>query len=295
MTFIQEVYYSCIFNSSGSGKTTLMVEGLADNWGFYIVALRDKEHVMGSNDLTLAIQDLSRKTGFKALDGKSSDQPTINETLAINAGRRILLSRLILFNFFLDLITACGIKDNNFTALKHKWTLLQIHPEVIVNADIFCILSERLNNVETGLLATWVEEIITTISTKIRGPRLYLVLDEAQAISSSYDIHFHSGNGSSSRSILKYLLEAWDVNYDLHRLISGTGLSLDIIQKSHLYSHVATPIRTWDLFTETGCFDDPAIQARYIIARVWPRKSESQLLPSEKALLRRCWRWLRGR
>jgi hypothetical protein len=282
MTFIQEVYYSCIFNSSGSGKTTLLVEGLANNWGFYIVALRDKEHVMGSNDLTLAIQDLSRKTGSKA-------------TLAINAGRRILLSRLILFNFFLDLVTACGIKDNNFTALKQKWTLLQIHPEVIVNADIFCILSERLNNVETGLLATWVEEIITTISTKFRGPRLYLVLDEAQAISSSYDTHFRSGNGLSSRSILKFLLQAWDVNYDLHRLISGTGLSLDIIQKSDLCSHVATPIPTRDLFTETGCFDDPAMQARYIIARVWPGKSESQLLPSEEALLRRCWRWLRGR
>jgi len=147
----------------------------------------------------------------------------------------------------LDLVTACGIQDNNLTALKQKWTLLQIHPEVIVNADIFCILSERLNNVETGLLATWVEEIITTISTKIRGPRLYLVLDEAQAISSSYDTHFHSGNGSSSRSILKYLLQAWDVQYELHLLISGTGLSLDIIRKSHLCTHVATPIPTWNL------------------------------------------------
>lgn len=159
---------------------------------------------------------------------------------------------------------------------------------------MFRLSSQGLNNVETELLATWVEEILFTISTKISDARLYLVLDEAQAILSGYDTHFLSGNGSSSRSILKYLFQAWDIRYELHRLISGTGLSLDVIRKS-LCSHVATPIPTWDLFTETGCFDDPATQAHYIITRVWPEKSESQLLPSEKALLRRCWRWLRGR
>lgn len=96
-----------------------MVEGFSNNWGFYIVALRD-EQVMGSTDLASAIHDLSRKTGFKVLDGKSSDQQAINETLAVNAGRRILLSRLIAFNFFLDLVTAYGIEDNNFAALKQK-------------------------------------------------------------------------------------------------------------------------------------------------------------------------------
>ncbi|KAL6308283.1 hypothetical protein BKA93DRAFT_746911 [Sparassis latifolia] len=75
-------------------------------------------------------------------------------------------------------------------------------------------------------------------------------------------------------------------------IVSGTGLSLDLVRES-ITSTVGKPVFHPEVFSDTGSFDNEEKQGQYIAQRVWP--GCSSLNDTQKQILKRAWRWLRGR
>jgi hypothetical protein len=121
---------------------------------------------------------------------------------------------------------------------------------------------------------------------------LFTALDEAQALARRFRGHFRGRglDGSpASRSIMKPLICAW-TNLHCTCLISGTGLSLEVVQES-VTSDSVNPGVVWEVFSNTGYFKDQEIHADYIKCHLPPNPASTMW----KHFFLRAWRWLRGR
>jgi hypothetical protein len=174
--------------------------------------------------------------------------------------------------------------------LQRRWTYLQVHAHRLHGEDIF----RRLTSILFGCCQ--ITEIELMISQGLNDNPLFVVLDEAQSLASSRKEYFitRGFNGAQTEcSILKPLLKAWHLVTNVTVLVSGTGLSMDVIEKS--VTSPQTPRPYWSVYTNVGAFLNKDVHAEYIRLRIWPDIPLDALDAAQRSLLDRAWRWLRGR
>jgi hypothetical protein len=151
--------------------------------------------------------------------------------------------------------------------------------------DIFRRLAQEVIQFSPDLLRSKVNRFsIANLETP-----LYVVLDEGQVLGHELQTHFVS-SGGEHHSFLKHAVTPWRHAPRCIVLVSGTELSVDVVEAS-VYSPLALPTG-WSVFTDTGYFQDKNTHSEYIRRHVWP---DRKLDESMQAFLDRAWRWLRGR
>jgi hypothetical protein len=276
-------------NTSGSGKTRLLLDGLCKNWGFYFsCAYRIGD--LGSTDLAGALSGLCRSPSFKEIASSPQDDK-LNRSIARHMFKAVLASRIIIFKFFRKLAKIASVDE---TEQKRLWVLLQIRPKSLLSLDIFHILAMHLCRAPSAFVAVQIAEGWRAIrlDTKVVP---YSVLDEAQVAAKMYpQACLSRHNSDDKRSILSELIGMFhdeELSLVTPLIISGTGLQKDIIEE-YVLSGSAKSQAVTATFQRTGSFHREEDQAAYITQYLWPGK---RLDEGAKRLLRRAWRWLRGR
>ncbi|KAF9023782.1 hypothetical protein BDP27DRAFT_1062217 [Rhodocollybia butyracea] len=126
-TFAPDKQPCLLINTSGSGKTRAMLEGLTRQWGFYFVC-SDDEH--GSRDLSYVIDhSLPENREFISIPSESFDEGRLrqNQQLAAQRFFEVLLSRLAVFDLFLDVLSGLAA-DLDSIDYRKMWLLLQTEP-----------------------------------------------------------------------------------------------------------------------------------------------------------------------
>ncbi|KAL6306559.1 hypothetical protein BKA93DRAFT_146586 [Sparassis latifolia] len=283
-----------LFNTSGTGKTTLLVEGLCRYWGLYVVSCYDENHPMGSKDVDTAWKFLQIDPGFTP---KVPLTPTKNDALANNVKiaartfRSVLLARLSI----LDLFLRCVPAHVDEADLRRRWAYLQLRPSrLFQKMDIFNELFRTIYTVQDdsavrnrifALQKAICEDVHVNVGS------LFFALDEAQVASQrGTDAFYSATSGGGQRNVLCEMYNAWS-EFSMPMIISGTGLPLELVMNSTT-SAMGKEVMWPKLFSDTGFFDNEDRMRSYIIDRVWPNR---ELTDTEDQILKRAWRWLRGR
>jgi len=310
-----DIPFRVVFNTSGSGKTRLLVEGLCQRWGIYFTP--DPFPLLGSTDFSLCLSDVKsyveRRISFSPTSPDSPNSGAkslyLNRAIAQTTFYHILLARLLVLEAFLS-----AGADIPGADLRHRWTYLQLVPSVLkhqFSGDIQYIFEwvyEIIARCQAGdesqypIIAqcrasgeSQVLSLLATIRQDSRVPSnspFFVILDEAQLCSHLYEGAFYSeketGHGGV-RSVLREISIAWERfgQSSFAMIYSGTGFSLTRMLQSSARSIFSS--KDSHIFTNTGAFVSQEQQSAYIMGHV--------TLESDKKeeVLRRAWRWLRGR
>ncbi|KAG5731312.1 hypothetical protein E4T56_gene8114 [Termitomyces sp. T112] len=308
-------HHTFLVNTSGSGKTRLLLEGLCHQWGFYFTSLVDSS-LLGSSDVQNTIRHyVPDSRGFK------SSLPQIGSPLyelSLNNNRqianrilgRLFLARLLVFNVFVDVMNEQldikNLDDARTTAYKKHWLLLQLQPNLVhpriwdIFDDLTCKLSEASEsyiNTTTQTLLSRVRKLCVDKSAlsfeEAYQTPIFCVLDEAQYAATQHSLAFRSENGAAHRPILREIVRAWESQTSgqgVFMVVAGTGISKDVVDQAMASAIMKESKYRW--CSDTGAFDDEAIQRRYIEKFFPPTLLSSA---SGKRLLDRVWYWLHGR
>ncbi|THU87879.1 hypothetical protein K435DRAFT_842365 [Dendrothele bispora CBS 962.96] len=292
---IDSIFYSehtFLLNSSGTGKTRLLFEGLCNHWGLFFTCVEDFNQ-LGSSDTFKVINNfLSESPDFRSFM-ESEDDLRCNRRVAYRYFSEVLLSRLLLFKLFLEYTLEEGIDEGH----KKRWLLAQLSPGILWGPegnryhDYFLDILTSLN--KSGVTDEVIDDAIMQTMKEILGlwdfteTPFYIVLDEANYAASTYTYSFRDDVGSYP--ILKEIIRTWRRqlgHFPISFVVSGTE-----IPREYFFSAEGE----WDDFrwcSDTGCFDDPEVQRRYVTDFLPEEMSAS---PEGRDLLQRIWRWLRGR
>ncbi|KAF7299382.1 hypothetical protein MIND_00887500 [Mycena indigotica] len=266
-----------LVNASGTGKTRLCYEGLCTKWGFYVCVHND-EGRLGSYD----VERLMRKCQEDfLLRIKSDEYDKKVERLAVSF-RAILLARLLLFLVFLEAEDVAELQGSH-DHLKKRWLTMQLNPTNINGPPVINDPFERLayNLVKHDSL--YLSQNIAIALDKIHqiiGEPLFLVVDEA-----SYAVDMFSDELEDA-SLLQILIAEWTERARKHGIIICAGIKIPQERFKD------GPGSDFDWTSDTGGFDDPAQQERYVAQFLPPSLRDS---PAGHFLVARTWRWLRGR
>jgi hypothetical protein len=218
----------------------------------------------------------------------------INKDITTRSFHRLILSRLYVLEAFLKV---CRENRHSYKGLdkayhlyKHKWLLLQLLPSETGVGDYFHMLENTLRELCSEALSIAILDKYKAVSILLHGEPIFVVLDEAQATAERYSSKVHSDTGYEKRGIAKPMIASWTDPVQFPCIISGTGLSMSLMEKA-LGTTVAKREISMVSF-DTGYFDSEALHTRYIKEHVWPN---SELQEVQLIFLARTWRWLRGR
>ncbi|KAF7299395.1 hypothetical protein MIND_00889100 [Mycena indigotica] len=266
-----------LVNASGTGKTRLCYEGLCTKWGFYLCVHND-EGRLGSYDLEKKLRGC--REDFM-LNTKSGEYHRNIERLVV-LFRAILLARLLIFLVFLEAEEVAELQGSH-DHLKKRWLTMQLNPMNIngppVITDPFERLAYHLVKHDSSCLSKNIAIALDKIY-RVIGEPLFLVVDEA-----SYAIRMYSRelNGAC---LLQILLAEWKESTGKHCIIICAGIK---IPQERFKDGAGSD---FDWTSDTGGFDDPVQQERYVAQFLPPSLRDS---PAGHFLVTRTWRWLRGR
>ncbi|KAF9068504.1 hypothetical protein BDP27DRAFT_1295111 [Rhodocollybia butyracea] len=301
-----------LINTSGSGKTRAMLEGLTQHWGLYFICSHDGQH--GSKDLSYVIDELPDDKNFTSVlppPGSANFRGLLeqNQTLAAKRFFEVLLSRLIILDLFLEIVSRFGVKEEY--KRRKLWLLLQLKPKLGHIPDVFLkatLLLNDLNAPKRNLVR--VGKIYTTrivSQFNLRQLRLPIVLDESQRAAVAYTSSFRSAPGSITnhsaeidpRPVLRELVAAClsfftsastDDQIIPKLIITGTGLRRDTVREA-----IASSVLKHGNFLSVyiiDSLDDKVKHRRYLQKYLPPKLLESKAF---EHLFDRVHHWLRGR
>ncbi|KIK65247.1 hypothetical protein GYMLUDRAFT_39611 [Collybiopsis luxurians FD-317 M1] len=285
--------HTFLVNASGTGKTRLLFEGLCLHWGFYLPFTTDSSF-LGAGDFARIADQVKNEvnwTSYLPPKSHASYASTLQNNL--HAVDRVvseaLLARLLVFKIYLE---ACA-KEGFCHDHRQRWLESQIFPEnLTASLDPFVFIKVKIS-------AAWlddsvVNEAITRTLEAIQdtwaiptGEFLYIALDEANVASRKHEHAFEDEAGRYP--VLKEVIRA------LRRRLGHLPIRFVVAGTVIPAEHFQSAIGEWDDWhwcSDTGSFDSPDSQRRYI----------SQFLPPDfessakgQVLLDRMWQWLRGR
>lgn len=248
------------------------------------------EQAHGSTDFAETIHNVAKKAHFTPLPSVDrTKQQLQNEGTAKRAADRITCSRLLMLKLFRQINEERKhpVNDSD-NLLKKYWTLLQLQPKQILGEDYFALLMTTLQNASSDWVVIKIRELCDQLICK--GNKLFVVLDEAQSLASSFN-HYFVGSQGNPRSILKFFLESWS-RQNFIIILSGTGLSLDLVVDEMQSYHAGADEDPWPVYQNLGSFADRKSQSRHIQHHVWPGE---QLTEDKAAFMHSAFRYLRGR
>ncbi|KAF9393299.1 hypothetical protein BGX21_010806 [Mortierella sp. AD011] len=213
-----------VFGVSGCDKTRTVAEMLHLQWGFYSNAAKSN---LGSFDLSRLADFIDRNIRV--------DSSNINTRFAKNATLLLLLSRLMVLNYCLN-VPGC-----RQTFSSARWALLQVCPHMF--KDVFMHLSNKLCDLMKGrallesILSSVVREEFELVRDKLAAldypnfssdSKLRLVIDEAHILSDKSPTSFSSSlSQGDPRPMLSPCLRAFrtvGLPDELKIIYCGTGL-----------------------------------------------------------------------
>ncbi|KAL5514165.1 hypothetical protein ACEPAG_2253 [Sanghuangporus baumii] len=263
----------------GSGKTRLLFEDLTKRWGFYFTTIvDDASNRLGSVDMESTIKKFIPRSrcftdNHAVLDAEHKDAAfSRNHYIAERRVYQVLRARILIFEHFLRLL-----------------------PISLLGRDVFQILSENLKDASDEYLMTAnykIHHYLLRLQEKFDlGDDFYLILDEAQRALGSLDACFRSEqNREIRRPVLRPIIRAWKDATSFPVIVSGTGLSIDIINEAR--ASTVMKLKAFRRATETGAFDTENRQREYILRYMPPHLAETE---SGSAFLKRAWNYARGR
>ncbi|TRM66577.1 hypothetical protein BD626DRAFT_609201 [Schizophyllum amplum] len=273
----QVLTHSIFVNASGTGKTRLVLEGLCQQWGFYIPCTFD-EFRLGSMDMRecLTPDGISLQCGFQPFQPWTASDIAAHIAVARDTFSRILLSRLIWFQTYLDVL-----EDTDSAHARKGWLLLQALTLNLDHGDIFGFVTSILSRFTQSYIDDMIADMFLDVKSRLggRGTNLFCVLDASQ-----YANKLYRGAFGQETTTLRELARSWE-NYEGLTIIL-TGTDIDVAP-----FHRPEPTR-YSIYTNTGMFDTPAAQQEYITRYLPPALAESV---HARALFARMWTWLRGR
>lgn len=234
---------------------------------------------------------LERDDSFASL--KDNQEPekqlAINSRLAEHSALVILYARFLIFCLFLK---HSRVRDDltevDLRKLRIKWTFLQLFPKEALLEDVFLRLTDIINPLPSDQILVEIRALCTTIATYSIG-QIFTILDEGQILGRAFLDRFTKER--KTRSALKPFMNAWKQVPTCVLLVSGTGLSIDVMKDSTSSGDKQNV--HWAIFTDTGHFSNKETHSKYIRQHIWP--DHARLSASQEAFLERAWRWLRGR
>ncbi|KAJ7154196.1 hypothetical protein C8R46DRAFT_1118978 [Mycena filopes] len=294
----QRARHTFLVNASGSGKTRLAYEGLCRHWGFYFTSVVDSG--LGSNDIGRIFKDDDILLGLE-MTLPPTDSPRFpvvrdgNIRAVHSQFNSILLARLLVFQLFAECICAAGVSDEH----KKIWLLFQLNPSLPrSSSDVFELLSSYLTDNDDLYIQDHIHytqqrlrESLATATHDALGRllpdfHLFYVLDEAQIPATTFPDAFHE-NGVSY-PILREIMGCW-AQYSSPREISYVIAGIEIPRRAFDGASNSELLR-W--CSDTGSFDQKAVQRRYVLKYLPPALATSA---TGEYLLERIWRWCRGR
>ncbi|KAJ7741220.1 hypothetical protein DFH07DRAFT_751229 [Mycena maculata] len=309
-----------LVNASGSGKTRLTLEGLATHWGVYFTALKDtNDH--GSRDMQNILDNLKKFPQFCTHLPNQND-PNFEQRLDDNqkiAGAHfsmLLFARIRIFRMFMEAVESIPAgKREDESEYRKRWLALQLKPSIFTDdgRDIFDDLTSRILALGRHIDPVVVEaaniETLEAIRVACGVRQLYVVVDEVQHAAETYFDAFRSEKPDAAgnlypRPALREMLLAWIIFLGLILVVSGTGVSGEVVEET-MRSAVAK-YKGYKSFHETGQFEgaktiddadnqrayDQSTQAEYIKRFMPPELAGKDFIVE---LMIRVSYWLKGR
>ncbi|KZW00167.1 hypothetical protein EXIGLDRAFT_722737 [Exidia glandulosa HHB12029] len=216
-----------LVNTSGSGKTRMLFETLYRRWGIYFSAHVDgTSNPYGTLDMPSAIDRLQMSlhhylpTPFN--EGKDLFLLEHNRAAVSVETAALLLSRLVVFDHFLDVVADLGMDEHE---ARHRWLLLQIRSEDCLDTTTLFL--------DQSDLAEWIQELLKRREDKLE-------FDEAQKIGQLYDSAFLDTTRKERRPLLREIIVQTASYLPLVRLIiSGTRIDMSVVEEAINASHSA--------------------------------------------------------
>ncbi|KAJ6624684.1 hypothetical protein B0H10DRAFT_2186518 [Mycena sp. CBHHK59/15] len=279
-----------LVNASGTGKTRLAFEGLFRNWGLYFPLAQDTNY-LGPQDIgSDCTTSLYMYGGFK-IGLPRSGSPQVSSSLNHNievvqaSYGCILLGRLLLFHMFSELIHAVGISEEH----KRLWLLLQLMPQLPGDSswDIIADLTIYMGDLD----GDYIHDRVALLFSKLRKLygadfHLFYVIDEAQVISNLYTDDLR--HEEKPYPLLREVIRGWKTYSQPHEY-SFVSVGTDIPKEGF---ETAPNSDSMHWTSNTGAFDDEAVQQRHLLQYIPPSYAVS---PAGQLLLKRIWQWCRGR
>ena len=148
------------------------MEGLCENWGFYLTSLVDSS-LLGSSDVQNSIQthvpDSHQFRRILPPMGSPGYDTALkaNRDIANRVFRQIFLSRLIIFNLFaetmLEYINTHEDAPRDSRVFKTRWLLLQLQPSFVHPElwDVFDGLSSKLFDASDSFINKRTKALLT--------------------------------------------------------------------------------------------------------------------------------------
>ncbi|KAJ6617059.1 hypothetical protein B0H10DRAFT_1337599 [Mycena sp. CBHHK59/15] len=279
-----------LVNTSGTGKTRLAFEGLFRNWGLYFPLAQDTNY-LGPRDIGHACTtSLYMYDGFEIglrRTGSSLVSSSLDHNIQVVKASygRILLGRLLLFHMFSELIHAVGISEEH----KRLWLLLQLMPQLPGDSswDIIADLTIYMGDLD----GDYIHDRVALLFSKLRKLygadfHLFYVIDEAQVISNLYTDDLR--HEEKPYPLLREVIRGWKTYSQPHEY-SFVSVGTDIPKEGF---ETAPNSDSMHWTSNTGAFDDEAVQQHHLLRYIPPSYAVS---PAGQLLLKRIWRWCRGR
>ncbi|KAG5646570.1 hypothetical protein DXG03_002873 [Asterophora parasitica] len=293
-----------LVNASASGKTLLLYEGLCQHWGFYVTFQPDGLEPRTLREATFP--DFTWRNR-EPLFQMSLPQPTAlgfhilhtkNREIANRRFSVVLLVHLLVFREFLR--AALEVSDTLTEEQKYRWFLAQwcypfchSSPRPVPLKDPYLELFHT-NEFETPeyiyqSLAEVTKDIFSLLPQSIREDGLFVAIDEANAAAHSHEQPFHDETGFYP--LLKEMIHIWrgrlsSFGVPITFIVAGNEIPIRNFPRS------SSEWALWKWTSNTGAFDDQAIQRRYVASFLPPSLIAS---PSGELLLQRIWDWCKTR
>ncbi|KAL1661042.1 hypothetical protein GGF50DRAFT_129806 [Schizophyllum commune] len=270
--------HTLFINSSGSGKTRLLFEGLCRHWGLYMTCAVDTSGV-GCYDVSYAMSiGLLNHWRFEGEGELDEDTISRNRCIAEKVFPVLLLSRLFLLCRFLEAVPAAE-RDTNET--RKRWLYLQVFPQSLGCQGLLFSLYQSLASLSSGRVGNDIHDALQKLRALlgVRDLPLFCAVDECQVASEK---HFRAF-GDDSSTLHQMALTCQKVA-GMTVILTGTSVNM---------APFVNPARTvYRVFTDTGAFDAPDEQRRYVTRYMPPALVSSY---EGQQLVSRIWSWLRGR
>ncbi|KAI4522599.1 hypothetical protein K525DRAFT_283577 [Schizophyllum commune Loenen D] len=263
-------------NAFGTGKTRLIFEGLCKQWGFYIPCALDRDRV-GSHDLPAFLRmDTSFTSMLQRYGPWAEIQVDQNREIVQGLFSRVLLSRMIVFKAFLDVL-----EDKTSPEAPFRWLLLQARMLILDPADLFDRVTTVLSNFTTYYILDMTADLLLDIKARLGQSEtpLFCVMDKCEFANDM----FRGAFGSDS-TLLRELARSSDSYEGLVLILSGSDMTLEPFENSRQ--------PRYSVYTRTNALFTPDAQRNYVERYLPPTLAQSE---TGKELTERLWRWLRGR
>lgn len=282
-------HHRFLVNSSCTGKTKLLFEGLCQHWGLYLPSDIDTNY-LGAYDLP-NLYDNFKGEFLSSCTGPEESNYALerNRQSARRAFQELLLARLLVLKFYATIMCENGPPTEQH---KLRWLLVQLRPsDVSQRRDIFRHLSRYFDHVTD----TYINETIHATLTEIyalcgigsEGTGLFVAFDECSNAVRQGTYYFRDEGGAYP--IFKEFIRtcrSYTADFNVTVVAAGRSIPKEFFEYE---------VGEWDSvrwISDTSALDDEQSHNQFVSQFFPPSYLNSD---SGKCLVRRMWRWLRGR